>query len=88
MSNERFSRLHEIVAVAIKNQITPQKIGFADFVIRFAESKYGVSKSTAKSYVITLVDAWRHDRWITMVRDNPNLTPEEKREWMRKWRNQ
>jgi len=78
----RLDRLRQIVALSIKGGWDPTRIGFADFVLRSA-SDFGISPKTARTYVVTLVEAFRHNKWLSYVRYNHYLTEEEKQNWMK-----
>jgi hypothetical protein len=83
----RISRIDVIdylIAICIKADKTPQKVGFADFVIKRCSGKFGYDKYRAKSFIDTLINAWRDDRWKSYVKNNPYLTEQEKTEWMKK----
>ncbi|MEM1564284.1 MAG: hypothetical protein QW161_06415 [Candidatus Bathyarchaeia archaeon] len=71
-----------LVGVCVKNNVTPLKTAFADFVIQACAAKFGYDKSRSKSFIDTLLSAWKHDRWTGFVRDNPYLTPQEKERWI------
>jgi hypothetical protein len=81
---ERMNRIDYLIAVCVKNNITPNHNAFADLIIRTSESRFGVRRDTSKSYVDTLINAWRDDKWKYRVQNNPYLTEQEKKEWMGK----
>ncbi len=74
-------RLDTYVALAVKNNLTPNHNCFAGFIHRVSASKFGTSRAVSKSDLKTLVAAWRGDKWQTLVQDNPYFTAEEKQAW-------
>jgi hypothetical protein len=73
-----------LIAICVKADKTPQKVGFADFVINRCSAKFSYDKYRAKSFIDTLINAWRDDKWRNYVKNNPYLTEEEKTEWIKK----
>jgi hypothetical protein len=83
----RISRMDVIdflIAVCVKANITPLKPAFADFIIKKCSSKFGYDRYRAKSFIDSLLSAWRDDKWKSYVKNNPYLTEQEKTEWMKK----
>ena len=83
---ERQDRIEQLLAIMVKNEITPRRIAFTDIVIRVSAMKFAVFLETAKEYAQVLIDAWRADKWESMVKENGYLTSEEKEKWFRKIR--
>jgi len=78
----RLNRLRQLVAICIKKGLTPSSVGFADLVLNYSCSEFGVSMSTAKDYLKTLVGAWRYNKWKSYVKHNHYLTKEEQKRWL------
>lgn len=84
MSSEaRQDRIRKLVALCIKNNITPEKITFGNFVRRVCLSTFGLEKQAAKSMALTVYGAWTGDHWKIMVQDNPYLTEEQSQKWIK-----
>lgn len=79
---DRLDRLRQLVATCIKNGKFPDKVGFADHVIGYSASMFGLSPRTAKSYLKTLIQAWNYDHWIAYVKNNDYLNEKERQEWI------
>ena len=77
----RLDRLRQVVAECVKRGLTPQKVGFADFVLR-KSSDFGLTPTTTRGYVATLIEAWNHNRWKSYIQHNDYLTEEEKEKWI------
>ena len=73
-----------LIAVCVKNNITPTRTGFADFILRACAGKFGMDKAKGKSFIDALISAWKFDRWKNHIKDNPYLTPEEKEGWFKR----
>jgi hypothetical protein len=80
--NDKQERITTLVAVCVKNKVTPQKTAFADFIIRACASLYAFEKRTSRAYVDVLIQSWRFDRWKSYVMQNVNLSMEEQQAWM------
>ena len=80
----RIDVIDYLVAMCVKANKTPANISFADFVIKKCSFKFGYDKYRAKSFINTLINAWRDDKWKNYVKNNPYLTEEEKAEWIQK----
>ena len=74
--------INYLVAVCVKNNVTPEKAAFAGLIREACADKFVMDKYKAKSYVSTLISSWRLSRWRTWVRDSPYLTFEEKERWL------
>ena len=83
---ERLDRIEQLLAIMVKNNITPLKNTFTDIIIRVSASRFGVSRKTAKGYSQVLIDSWRMDKWERMVKENGYLRREEKENWFKKIR--
>ncbi len=84
--SKRISRadvIDYLIAISVKANKNPDKAGFADFIIRKCQNKFGYDKYRAKSFIDTLVGAWRDDKWNYHVKNNPYLTAEEKENWVK-----
>jgi hypothetical protein len=79
---ERRDRIAQIVALCVKNNITPNNAAFADFVIRVSEARFGVRRETSKSYIAAILSAWRYDKWKTILQENVYLQEAEKQKWI------
>jgi hypothetical protein len=80
--SEKDQRLNQLIALCVRNNLTPNKTPFCDFIIRACASIYGYEKRTAKSYVDILISAYRFNRWQNYVQFNPHLTDGEKQAWI------
>jgi len=78
----RLDRLRQIVAECIKRDLTPNKIGFADFINRKV-AEFGLRPQTAREYCVTLGRAWDYNKWISYVRHNDYLSREEQERWIK-----
>lgn len=83
MPRARGDVIDYLVGVCVKNNVTPLKTAFADFIMRACAAKFGYDRSRAKSFIDTLISAWKHDKWISFVKDNPYLQPHEKEAWIK-----
>lgn len=72
-----------LVAISVKNNITPAKVGFADYIIKACAAKFSMDKYKAKSYINTLISTWRFNKWKRHVEESPYLTEAEKERWFR-----
>jgi hypothetical protein len=81
-SIERKNRLDILVALLAKNNLTPNDNTFCDFILRASARNFGVTKETARGYIDTLISCWNWDKLKGWVKENPNLTPEEKERWL------
>jgi hypothetical protein len=73
-----------LIAVCVKADKNPLKPDFADFIIKKCSSKFGYDRYKARSFIDSLLNAWRDDRWKSYIENNPYLTNKEKEEWMKK----
>lgn len=80
----RLDRLRQIVASLAKRGITPQNVGFADYVTGYIASNFGLRPETVKAYIKTLVHAWNYNHWLSYIKYNKYLTEGEKEKWMKK----
>lgn len=78
---QRLDRLKQIVAIMVKHNMDITQVGFADAVLKAAAAQ-GLAPKTARDYVTTLLDAYRHDRWKAFLVYNPYLEKEEKEQWL------
>ena len=83
--HEKHLRISQLVAVCVKKQKNPSKVGFADFIHQLCAAYYGVDKRTRREYVDTLIQSWRFEKWKTLVQSNTYLSMEEKNEWMKQF---
>jgi len=81
---ERIDRLRRLVAVLIREGITPQHSLYGTRVLQIACGEFGVREQTAREYTRTLAYAWQRYRWTNWIKHNPYLTKEEKEEYIRK----
>ena len=79
----RLDRLRQIVAECVKRGLTPQIIGWADFVNR-KSADFGVTPLTARRYAMTLAQAWNHNKWRSYILNNDYLTKAEQENWLNK----
>lgn len=82
-SIERKTRLDVLVALLVKNNLSPNKITFCDFILRASATNFGVRKETAKGYIDTLISCWNWDKLKEWVQENPHLTLNEKERWFK-----
>lgn len=75
-------RVQKLIALCVKNKMSPQKNAFAGFIHKVASGTFMVTKATAKSYIHTLIEAWRLDKWKSLVSSNQYLLREEKQKWI------
>lgn len=80
----RMDVIDYLIAVCVKTDRTPIKTAFADFIIKKCSGKFGYDKYRAKSFIDTLINAWKDDKWKNYIKNNPYLTEEEKMEWTKK----
>jgi hypothetical protein len=83
--SDKHLRLSQLVAVCVKKQKTPSKVGFADFIHQLCASYYGVDKRTRREYLDTLIQSWNFEKWRTLVQSNGYLSKEEKEAWTRQF---
>lgn len=81
----REDRTERLVAACVKSNITPNNNRFATFVRQLTANYFSVTQATGKSYTDVLIQAWRFDKWGSLVKINPHLSLEEKQEWMKKF---
>lgn len=72
-----------LIAVCVKNNVTPNNVKFAGLIIKACASKFGYDKYKAKSFIDTLISAWRSDKWKNYIKESPYLTKEEKERWLK-----
>ena len=82
MNETKSGRILQLVAVCVKKELTPSQTGFADFIIRLSASYFQCDKRTSRSYIDTLIQAFRFDKWKSLVQQNLYLSEEEKVGWM------
>jgi len=80
--SEKSNRVNQLVAVCVKKDLTPSKTGFADFLIKLCATYFSCDKRTSRAYIDTLIQAFRFDKWKTLVSSNLFLSEEERKEWM------
>ena len=78
----RRDRIYRLIALCVKNGVTPSKTSFADFILTTASALFTVSHKTSRGYIDTLIQIWNYDKWKTFVKNNDYLTKEEKEKWM------
>lgn len=78
----KLDRIDQVIALCVKNGMTPEKNTFASFVIKTCCIRFGLDESTARSYLRTIITAWRGDRWKYNVKGNGYLSPEETKKWI------
>jgi hypothetical protein len=71
-----------LVAICIKNNVTPDNVRFAGLIRKACASKFGYDKYKAKSFIDALISAWSFNKWKNYVEDSPYLTTEEKEWWL------
>jgi hypothetical protein len=76
--------INYLVAVCVKNGVTPFDVRFAGFIQKACAAKFGYDRQKAKSFIDALISAWRFDRWRSFVEESPYLTSGEKMVWMEK----
>jgi len=74
--------LSVLVALCVKNNKTPDKVGFADFVVKACASMYGMDRKATKHPISVLISAWYFDRWKSWIKQNPSLKKEEIGQWI------
>ena len=84
MSLPKEDRVQQLIAICVKNDKTPKKVGFADFIYGVSAVRFLLSHKTVKEYIQVLVDAWRQDKWKHLVKSNDYLSREEKETWLTK----
>jgi hypothetical protein len=83
--NEKLSRadiINYLIAICVKNNITPKDVRFAGLIRKVCASKFGYDKYKAKSFMEVLISAWRFNKWKNYVENSHYLTEEEKRKWV------
>jgi len=80
---EREKRIGLLIALSVKNSLTPDSVAFCDFILKASAAKFAVTRQTAKGYVDTLLSCWRWGRWKEQIKTNNNLTQEEKDRWIK-----
>jgi hypothetical protein len=84
--NEKLSRadiITYLVAICIKNNVTPNDSRFAGLIRKACAAKFGYDKYKATSFIDALISAWRFNKWKDYVEDSPYLTKEEKERWLK-----
>ena len=71
-----------MVAVCVKKDLTPKKTGFCDFILRMCATYYSYEKRTAKKYVDILIQSFRFNRWLSLIKNNTYLKKEEQEKWI------
>lgn len=79
---DKLDRIDQVIALCVKNNMTPDKNPFAGFVIKICSIRFGLDESTARSYIRTIISAWRGDRWKYNIKQNAYLTKEETEKWI------
>ena len=59
----RKERIETLRQICLKNNLTPDEIGFADKIFQICAALWGVDRRTARTYLVTLIDLWRFDQW-------------------------
>lgn len=77
----RKDRIQQIIALCIKNDITPSQSTCSGFVRKICSARFALGKDTARSYTETVFSAWKADHWKFLVTGNPYLTEEEIEKW-------
>lgn len=80
----RDDRISQLVALCVKNDLTPRKNAFAGKIRDWSSMRFGCSERTAKDYATTINNAWTGDRWKNFVAESEYLTEEEKQAWIAK----
>lgn len=81
----RIDRLRKIVAILIKEGVTPNDVNYGQRVYEIACGELGLRKATSREYAQTLQVSWRHYRWTNWVRGNNYLSEKERQEWTEKY---
>jgi hypothetical protein len=82
----RQDRIHKLIALCVKNNLTPDKPGWGDRVRWLCLSQFGLAKRAARDLAATVYGAWRGDHWKCMVQQNEYLTEDQKQKWLNEHR--
>jgi hypothetical protein len=75
-------RIDLLVALAIKNNISPYKNSFPAFARAVLITKCQVSTTVANNELKTALSAWAADKWASHIKNNPcGITREEIDKW-------
>ena len=78
-------RLKQLVAASVKTGKNPNSSpSFADWIYQLTATYFGITRRSGRGYVRLLIDSWHYDKWMTLVKANPFLMPQEKEEWTSK----
>jgi len=80
---DRLDRLRRMVAECITKDLNPSKVGFADYITHLGAS-FGLRPSTVKEHIISLVEAYHYDAWVSYVRENAYIPKEKQEDWFLK----
>lgn len=76
-------RVAQLIAVCVKRNITPKNNnGFCDYILRVAATYYACEKRVGRNYVNVLIQAFKFDKWKSLVIHNEFLNEEEKKQWI------
>lgn len=78
----RIDRLRKIVAILIKEGITPNDLKYGQRVYEIGCGELGVRKVTSQGYAEALGISWRKYRWVNWVRGNGYMSKEERTDWI------
>jgi len=74
-----------LVAICVKNNINPNNSKFAGLIIKVCADKFGYDKYKSRSYIDTMISAWRLNHWKSYIKESPYLTPKEKERWLKEY---
>lgn len=80
---QRIDLINQLVAIAVKNNRTPNGFAFADFVHKVCWKRFGCRWRVAQDYIDVLLGLWHVDKWKAKVVESQYLSDEEKLAWVR-----
>jgi hypothetical protein len=83
MSNLHQDRVDQLIALCIRNNLTPANSAFVEYIRKACATRFGLEKNKAKPFVEILVSAWRGDKWKYHVHQSSYLTKEEIDQWIK-----
>jgi hypothetical protein len=84
MEINSYDRRQYVIALAVKNDVTPAKNTFVAFAKKIYNTKFPVSKRILKQEIDIIVSAWYCDRWNSIIEDSPYFNREETDQWKKK----
>lgn len=83
MTSKQF-HIAQLIAICVKKDLTPKKIGFSDYIYRLCATYWVYERRTARKYVDILIQAFTFDKWKGLVKANTFLKEEEREAWIQK----